>query len=542
MSADSSSVASTMTPGGGLFVRQATGLVRELSLRDNVLLSASYISIFLGFTYLTLVPSTFVGADIALAFLVTFLLCVPHFVTYGWLSSAMPRSGGDYLFLSRIVHPLVGFIVNGIISLVFILGLANVALTVPQFALPAMFESLSFITGNSYWLDATTAVTSPMGQLLTAGVLIALTGVIGLFSARTVARWTGLLFVIGIVGAIMALIGLATINPTDFAASFQHIGSVSKILSTAHQAGVDPTHSDTGALFASVIIISVAIGYGYIPTYWGGEVRRAKSMMVPSMLLGGGLATGVLVLAALLAVRAIGADFLGSAGYVQSIGSPAWPFPSAPALYLFVAIAHPNIGLVVALGISFVAGIAGTLLPSYIVLSRNALAWAIDRVVPAKFAEVNPRTHTPVFTTGVAIVLSLVVLVLDIWPLSANLVLIFAIVSLMAFVVWMTTGIAAVLFPFTAKDLFANSPVRWKVGGLPVISIVGALDALIMGYFIYLIMFSQWGPIVGLKTGAAVAVITVEIAAFTVIWLVAFFVSRRRGISLTLAQQALPPE
>ena len=115
MSLDPSTEAS---PGGGdhLFVRQATGLVRELSLTDNVVLSASYISIFLGFTYLTLVPSTFTGANIALAFALTFALCVPHFVTYGWLSSAMPRSGGDYLFLSRVVHPLAGFVVNGIIS------------------------------------------------------------------------------------------------------------------------------------------------------------------------------------------------------------------------------------------------------------------------------------------------------------------------------------------------------------------------------------------------------------------------------------------
>ena len=96
----------------------------------------------------TLVPSTFTGANIALAFALTFALCVPHFVTYGWLSSAMPRSGGDYLFLSRVVHPLAGFIVNGIISLVFIAGLGNVALTVPQFGLPAMFESLAFITGS----------------------------------------------------------------------------------------------------------------------------------------------------------------------------------------------------------------------------------------------------------------------------------------------------------------------------------------------------------------------------------------------------------
>src|SRR6185312_8304046 len=136
-------------------------------------LSASYISVFLGVTYLTLVPSTFTGANIALAFALTFALCVPHFVTYGWLSSAMPRSGGDYLFLSRVVHPLAGFIANGIISLVFIAGLGNVALTV-------------------------------------------ITGVISLFSVRAVARWAIGLFSIGLVGAIAALISLLTVTPQGF--------------------------------------------------------------------------------------------------------------------------------------------------------------------------------------------------------------------------------------------------------------------------------------------------------------------------------------
>ena len=185
------------SPGGGdhLFVRQATGLVRELSLTDNVVLSASYISVFLGVTYLTLVPSTFTGANIALAFALTFALCVPHFVTYGWLSSAMPRSGGDYLFLSRVVHPLAGFIVNGIISLVFIAGLGNVALTVPQFGLPAMFESLAFITGSHRWDTYTSDVTSQAGQVWIAGALIVITGVISLFSVRAVARWAIGLFI-----------------------------------------------------------------------------------------------------------------------------------------------------------------------------------------------------------------------------------------------------------------------------------------------------------------------------------------------------------
>ncbi len=540
MSADSS--AATGSGPSDLYVRQATGLVRELSLRDNIVLSASYISVFLGFTYLTLVPSTFVGANIALAFLVTFVLCIPHFVTYGWLSSAMPRSGGDYLFLSRVVHPLAGFIVNGIISLVFIAGLGNVALTVPQFGLPAMFESLAFITGNQRWLDYTSDVTSQTGQVLIAGALIVVTGIISMFSVRAVARWAIGLLAVGMIGAVVALIGLLTASPEGFVRDFHRVGSVPAILKAAHGDGVFPNHSDTGALLASFIILSVAIGYGYIPTYWGAEVRQARSKMLPGMLAGAGLAVGILVVVAVLAVHVFTTDFLGSAGYVTFAHPETWPFPSQPALYLLITISHPHAWIAVVLGVSFVAGIAGTILPSYLMLTRNSLAWSIDRVVPPIFGDVSPRTHTPLFATIFMIVVSVGYLALAVYHWASSIVLLFAIVSLMALFVWMCTGIAAVLYPYTAKKLFDDSPVNQRIAGIPVISLVGAVDAVIMGYFIYVTMFTHWGELAGLKTSTAVEVMVIEIVGLTAIWLVAYAFSIRRGISLTVAQQALPPE
>ena len=119
--------------------------------------------------------------------------------------------------------------------------------------------------------------------------------------------------------------------------------------------------------------------------------------------------------------------------------------------------------------------------------------------------------------------------------------LLFAIVALMAIFVWMCTGIAAVLFPYTARKMFEDSPVNRRVGGIPLLSIVGAIDAAIMAYFIYITMFTHW-ELAGLKTSTAVEVMAIEIGGLTAIWLVAFAVSKRRGISLTLAQQALPPE
>ena len=144
-----------------------------------------------------------------------------------------------------------------------------------------MFESLAFITGSHRWDTYTSDVTSQAGQVWIAGALIVITGVISLFSVRAVARWAIGLFIVGLVGAFAAVISLLTVSPSDFVRDFQRVGSVPKIVAAAHADGVFPNHADTGALFASFIILSVAIGYGYIPTYWGGEVRQAQKQDAP---------------------------------------------------------------------------------------------------------------------------------------------------------------------------------------------------------------------------------------------------------------------
>ena len=187
--------------------------------------------------------------------------------------------------------------------------------------------------------------------------------------------------------------------------------------------------------------------------------------MLPAMLAGALVATSLLVIIAALAIHVFGADFLGAAGYVSFAHPKLWPFPSQLSLYVLVAICHPHTWLAVILGVTFVAGITGTILPSYLMLTRNSLAWAIDRVVPAQLGEVSPRTHTPVISTVFMLALALIYLLLVVYHWASQIVLLFAIVALMAIFVWFCTAIAAVVFPYTAKKIFEDSPVNRRLAG-----------------------------------------------------------------------------
>src|SRR5262245_32424087 len=95
---------------GGLFTRQATGLVREIGTLDAFLLNIFWINLFVGILIYTQAPAIFPGVNMWLGFLVSTLVLVAPALVYAILSATMPRAGGDYVYISRIFHPALGFL------------------------------------------------------------------------------------------------------------------------------------------------------------------------------------------------------------------------------------------------------------------------------------------------------------------------------------------------------------------------------------------------------------------------------------------------
>jgi len=72
---------------------------------------------------------------------------------YWMLASAMPRTGGDYVYVSRIFHPALGFMEN----LMFVVIMISWAGLFPQLiasqALQMIFANVYMVTNNSYYLS-----------------------------------------------------------------------------------------------------------------------------------------------------------------------------------------------------------------------------------------------------------------------------------------------------------------------------------------------------------------------------------------------------
>ncbi len=101
-------------PGGGVFLRKSTGLVREVSLFDAFVMNTIGMNVAIGAVFLFLqAQSDFPRGSMLLSVVIgTVLMAFTLLWVYSEFAAAMPRSGGDYVFVSRALHPFVGWLLS----------------------------------------------------------------------------------------------------------------------------------------------------------------------------------------------------------------------------------------------------------------------------------------------------------------------------------------------------------------------------------------------------------------------------------------------
>src|SRR5712691_6353731 len=140
---------------GKVFLRNATGLLREVSLLDAFIMNTFGMNVAVGAVFLFLqAPADFPNGNMLLAVVIgTLLMAFTLLWVYSTFSAAMPRSGGDYVFVSRTLHPFFGWLLGwsqGMWLIFFWIGFnAWFALT---FAVPVALSTIGAATGQSGWI------------------------------------------------------------------------------------------------------------------------------------------------------------------------------------------------------------------------------------------------------------------------------------------------------------------------------------------------------------------------------------------------------
>src|SRR6266567_3232431 len=104
-------MATEMPTQAGVFTRASSGLVRQVKTVDVMAYSIQQIALSY-IVFIVLFWLFYPGANMPLASLIATLAGLAMGVCYAMFATLYPRSGGEYVYLSRTLHPAVGFSVS----------------------------------------------------------------------------------------------------------------------------------------------------------------------------------------------------------------------------------------------------------------------------------------------------------------------------------------------------------------------------------------------------------------------------------------------
>src|SRR4026207_257623 len=206
-----------------LCVRRSTGLVREASALDATIFNAVF-SAPVGATLAIGVLwalSAFPGADPVWATLIAVVINIPVLIMMALLASSRPRTGGDYVWVSRILSPPLAMISNFAAALSAMIGATFWARFFPVFALGPVLVALGVIFDNQTMVEwGTNFQTDNLWIFLGGlGMILLITGIL-ISGVKTTFRWQNWFWIIATVGTFIAFFALIFGDTASFTSNF----------------------------------------------------------------------------------------------------------------------------------------------------------------------------------------------------------------------------------------------------------------------------------------------------------------------------------
>lgn len=552
------SMPSDFTEGGQLFVRNATGLVREVSKWDALIMNSLGMNVALGAVFLLLqAPGNFPGGSMLLSIVLgTIVMAFTLLWVYAEFSAAMPRSGGDYVFVSRTLHPVVGWLLSwsqGMWLIFFWIGFN--AWTALTFAAPATLTTIGAVTHHAGFIEASNALLAQhtiagittqwwvivFGTLLTFAFAALL--IYGSQSYWRVQKW-----LFGIAGlSILLVAGLLLFRGGQIATSWNQFASTNhglayaNVISTAKAAGFSGSYGFS--LTATILMLPwvfFVVGYAQGSAQIGGEVKRASRTQYFAMV-GGVLINGlVLALIVLLYQHTVGSNWGASLSYLNNTAPDKLAMPGGiPAsINLMASVLTGSVPLLLIIGIGFILwALMGTPL-STLQATRYMLAWSLDRTVPRQLGEVNDRLHTPVKAILLCAVTGEIALIALVQIPQASL-LGALLAQILAFIV---VSIAGVVFPYRLPQIWEGGGAR-RILGVPAVTLAGVGGVIALGGLMLMFIFNSTVNATFAVTRGISLKFMIGVIVIGIIWYVATWaINKRRGVDLGLAYREIPPE
>jgi basic amino acid/polyamine antiporter, APA family len=593
-----------MAKAPALFLRNATGLVKGWSGFDAFAYSFMSVNLVaLGMFYSLAIFGYVPDGSAILSIVITAIGMTFMSIAYAGLIAAMPRAGGDYVWQTRVLDGIPGAVVGGAFGAIalFLVGTALgldtgvtygamlvgvivgaglglwrggigfvlsatgwwfiLALWAPIYAFIFNIEFVQPLAAVLGWQDGVTFFSGHDGGFAVSIFTIVVTSALVALGMAGYARIQKWCLYVGLIALAVMFILLAISSVDSFIAAYNREGQALFNVPNAYQATIDQGTAQAVAggdannfslAFPTFALVPFMLFFLLYPQ-WGstlyGEVRGAGDFRkVLTGFLGGLWATaGLAVVFVLLAAKTFGWTFFNASnatyvnyayGYVSDAPVvPIWGFPGLLASYLIDSHIIQAI-IVIAFG-AWWLGWTGTL---FLSSTRMIFAAAFDRVLPEWAARVSDR-GVPWGALALIMIPSVVLSWLyayqaaTFYPLTLDATLVIA-------VTFLGSSIAATILPYWKPAIYNGSPAaRYKILGLPVISVAGLLSTLFLGWVLWAWLFDAnnlYG--IGVKNADSIKFLGVLYGAAAVLYVVARLWRRAQGVDLDAIHAEIPAE
>lgn len=527
------------------FPRTASGLVRTISPYHALIFAV--LNMLIGGALFTSVMGTFLfpGNNLPLSYLIPIAPSIFVGLLYVMLSIAMPRTGGDYIWVGRILHPAIGFMTNFYLTFLFLSFIGFIAPLAWTLVMSDTVISIGLATNNDALIALGQSWADPMMGYYVGAIIILLAGLLPILGTRASTKIMVGMFTCNLIAYALLVLVFLTGGRETFIQGLAARGiNYAEVINAAREGGALLGFTIIGTLLGATFAFQNSWGYTN-PAYFVGELKAPKMARSQMIAVLGSLIVLLLLGAGIFATlyHVVGSDFFISLVWAWGSGSEAYKLPYAmPTPLALMGYITNNVPLIWATGLLWFIGFLAFPVSVIFVFSRNFFAWSFDRVLPARFSTLSRRTGAPWLCVILAIIVA------EVWnflyaqtTLAAYLVY----VGIGWSIAWVIVGLAGALFPYRRKDLFEAAPgvVKKKVGGVPLVSIFGVITmaySLFMGYAIATPEFTGILPIEAALYSTLL--VTILLATGPIIYTISYIYHKRKGVELRLAHKELPVE
>jgi amino acid transporter len=541
MATTQSTAAGTPPASGELFSRRATGLVRLGTPWRILILNFANIGLtYIWFTY-WITPGVFPQSNLFLSIAIAGIATSVFAAVLAAFSSSFPRSGGEYVYVSRTLHPSIGFAcsVAAALSQCFWIGIGG--FWIANLVLAPVLSAIGISTGSDTLVNWGTDLGTQGAGFVVGTIAVVLCLALNLGGLKRYFRFQTVSFVVGVLTLLVLVVGFLVSSKSGFASGINELAAAGggsenaydDILGGAQEAGMPGgiTLHDTLGIFAVTWLLAFA------STYIAGEVRSPRKTQLLGTVGGSLVYTAVALLLLAVIFKAVPAEFNKAAAWMNYNSENYYEIlPADPTFVTWIAALVDSTILLLVIGIGLVIWSFFWLPSAMIIATRAIFAWSMERLVPSRLSDVHPRTNAPVAATlAVAIIAELfLVAYWQEWFTYLTPFLAYACI----WVIVSLAGIVAAYRPST-RGFFADNVWGRKVLGIPLIALCGIVGMLYWGIAVY---YAMTADLLALNTTKQILLTGAQFA----IPFVAFFAiaawRRSRGINLSAAYAELPPE